>query len=955
MDFGDINGFVGHAIFGKGGKIGWYFTACLDVVFYICLAPLRPAAVRGSCVEMKYKLTLSLAILLFSVLSVGIVAAGALLYQSQKAIRRSEADRSLLAVAELKVRDLSAWRKERLGDIGVFSGNPAFSSLVRRFWEQSDRSPEQANLRTWLGRVQASYHYDRIMLLDAKGVVRMSIPESAESPAVGTTVTRSDAEFSDATTFRDFYRDRVTGNIYLQLSAPIIDPQVDHRRIGTLVFRIDPRMHLYPDIERWPTPSKTAETLLIRREGDEAVLLNELKFQENSALTLRMSLDVRDRPAVRAALGQEGTMEGVDYRGVPVLAAARAVPQSPWFVVTKLDVAEAYAPLRRWLWLTVLFVGALLFGVIEGMAFLWRHQKARLYRQKYETEHKYRQLFENCRDALAIMEPPSWKFTSGNPAIVEMLRLGDVRELASLGLSDLFADRESDGRDTATVVREMIENTLRVGGHRCEGTMKRVDGEEFFATILLSKMSAGEESFIMATLRNITERKQAEERLRQSTEQAEQYAVALQAANKALEQFAEFAETATRTKSEFLANMSHEIRTPLTAILGYTDIMLEENVGRATWEHAAIIKRNGEHLLELINDILDLSKVEAGKLQIEPVRCSPFQLMAEVISLMKVRAEAKRLKLEADFASPLPETILTDPLRLRQILVNLVGNAIKFTDHGEVRIRVRLDTENGRPWICFAVADTGIGMNESQMARLFQPFSQVDSVSSRKYGGTGLGLCLSKGMAEVLGGGIAVESQAGKGSTFTVTIDPGPLEGIRMVTDVQAAASSRSSAAAELPSDKTPLHGRILLAEDGLDNQRLIRLVLHKAGADVTVVENGQMAVEAAMAAQESGKRFDLILMDMQMPVMDGYTATRELRTRNYAGPIVALTAHAMMEDAQKCKDAGCDDYATKPIDRSKFLGTVAKWMSCSQRQDVAPSASGMAPLGSTAQEQAMT
>ncbi len=227
-----------------------------------------------------------------------------------------------------------------------------------------------------------------------------------------------------------------------------------------------------------------------------------------------------------------------------------------------------------------------------------------------------------------------------------------------------------------------------------------------------------------------------------------------------------------RAKSEFLANMSHEIRTPMTAILGYADLLLnEEGLEKAPphWrQNLRTIKRNGEHLLELINDILDLSKIEAEKLQIEPTRCSPVQLVAEVVSLMRVQAKAKHLKLETELVGPLPETMLTDPLRLRQVLVNLVGNAIKFTDHGEVRIAVRLTDDSGHPRLCFDVTDTGIGIDEEQVGKLFQPFNQVDNSSTRKFGGTGLGLCISKRLAEALGGSIEVRSKPGTGSTFSV-------------------------------------------------------------------------------------------------------------------------------------------------------------------------------------------
>ncbi|MCY2993575.1 MAG: ATP-binding protein [Planctomycetota bacterium] len=205
-------------------------------------------------------------------------------------------------------------------------------------------------------------------------------------------------------------------------------------------------------------------------------------------------------------------------------------------------------------------------------------------------------------------------------------------------------------------------------------------------------------------------------------------------------------------KSAFLANMSHEIRTPMTAILGYAELLLNEHVGHASQEHLAVIKRNGELLLGLINDILDLSKVEAGKLQLAPIRCSPGKLVAEVVAFLRVRAAEKQLQLRAEVTGPLPATVLTDPLRLRQVLINLLGNAIKFTDHGEIRLTVRFTRDGGPPRLRFDVTDTGIGMNAEQVGQLFQPFTQVDGSATRKFGGTGLGLCISKHLAQALGG-----------------------------------------------------------------------------------------------------------------------------------------------------------------------------------------------------------
>ena len=387
------------------------------------------------------------------------------------------------------------------------------------------------------------------------------------------------------------------------------------------------------------------------------------------------------------------------------------------------------------------------------------------------------------------------------------------------------------------------------------------------------------------------------------------------------------AESANRCKSEFVANMSHELRTPMTAILGYADFLLDRLPTGEDHEAAATIQRNGESLLTLINDILDLSKLESGRWDIQRQPTSPVAVVAEVVSLMRVRAMAKDLALEVEYQGAIPATICTDAARLRQILINLVGNALKFTEVGRVCLRVQLRNEDAAtPRLEFQVCDTGIGMTAEQCAQLFQPFSQVHH-APRAYAGTGLGLAISQRMAMLLGGRIEVESQVGVGTTFTVTIDPGPLEGVAMLHDpveaLEQAPSPRKRETAATP----VLQGRILLAEDGPDNRRLVAHLLRRSGAQVTTAENGAVALEVALAAFQCGEPYDLILMDMQMPVLDGYQATSQLRAHRYLHPIVALTAHSMVEDRQRCLDCGCDGYLSKPIEREQFLATVAGYL----------------------------
>ncbi len=387
---------------------------------------------------------------------------------------------------------------------------------------------------------------------------------------------------------------------------------------------------------------------------------------------------------------------------------------------------------------------------------------------------------------------------------------------------------------------------------------------------------------------------------------------------------------ATKAKSDFLANMSHEIRTPMTAILGYSENLLEDGLSELeTTDAIETIRNNGEYLLTIINDILDMSKIEADKMEVEHVPCHVHSIIADVVSLMKVRADEKEIALNTEIIGSIPETIHSDPTRLKQILINIVGNAIKFTDEGGIRLITRFvpgteETESPtKPRLQFDIIDTGVGMTKEQASNLFQAFAQADNTMTRKFGGTGLGLTISKKFAEMLGGDLfIVDSQPGHGTQFRACIETGPIDGVRMIEQWMDTLPTEPIQPSVQLNNK-PLDCRILLAEDGPDNQRLISFILKKAGAEVTVAENGQIAFDLAMAAENGGKPFDVILMDMQMPVLDGYKATMALREKNYERPIIALTAHAMAKDKEKCMNSGCDDFASKPVDRQKLIEMI--------------------------------
>lgn len=392
---------------------------------------------------------------------------------------------------------------------------------------------------------------------------------------------------------------------------------------------------------------------------------------------------------------------------------------------------------------------------------------------------------------------------------------------------------------------------------------------------------------------------------------------------------------ASQTKSDFLANMSHEIRTPLNGILGFTDMLLQEDE-RTTDENRkewlSVIQNSGQHLLHLINNILDLSKVESAEIELEMSACDPVNELADLASIMRVHANDKMIDLEIKASGHLPHRITTDPTRFRQILTNLISNAIKFTETGSVTIHTELvDSGDHEMSLVVQIIDTGTGIPENKLKTIFEPFTQADSSVTRIFGGTGLGLTISRQLAIVLGGTLEVESTLGEGSTFTLSLPIGALDQLDLRLDFQSESVRNAQLTREHAPLKDLINGRILLVDDGKTNRQLIGLILERAGAKVVTANNGQEGYNLAIESE-----FDLILMDMQMPIMDGYTATNRLREQGIKTPIIALTASAMVNDRERSMDAGCNEYMTKPVDIKELVDRAAYWIINPQAEQVA-------------------
>ena len=509
----------------------------------------------------------------------------------------------------------------------------------------------------------------------------------------------------------------------------------------------------------------------------------------------------------------------------------------------------------------------------------------------------YDRLTDNADEAIFRVDMKGGNVIYANSAAERIFGYSMEEWLANkfLGFEIIHADYRDRQRE---IHEEMVVGKKTIKDAVLSWIAK--DGREVIMeyTIIPVTGKDGEILYFESIGRDITERKRAEEELERARHKAE-------AANIA--------------KSQFLANMSHEIRTPMTVILGFSDLLAGEELTEDQRSYVKLIQGGCKSLLRIIDDVLDVSRIEAGRIELAPSEFRLMKLLEDIESMMGPMARSKGLGFEVFGDESVPETMRTDYDRLRQCLVNLVGNAIKFTDEGHVSIRVTLETEQDSPMLRFDVEDTGIGISPEEHVNVFDSFTQIDGSDTRRHGGTGLGLTITRQLAELLGGCLSFTSAAGEGSTFSLVIPTNLDSGSSMLPEAdENGAASREKCERERG---RLFSGKVLLAEDVKGNQILVKKILERLGLDVSVADDGQEAMDKAL-----GESFDLILMDMQMPVVNGYAAVRALRKEGVSTPIVAVTAYAMHEDEDKCLEAGCDGYVSKPIEHDVLESILSKY-----------------------------
>ena len=556
------------------------------------------------------------------------------------------------------------------------------------------------------------------------------------------------------------------------------------------------------------------------------------------------------------------------------LAASRGNINSPFWAVLIGAIAVAQA--------TTVFA--------ERM----RRERRSFERALRENAAKFESVFRHSLDPILIQNLADLKFIDVNNAF---LRASGYSREEVLGHDPFELNMIASNEELSRVGVALAKHGK---AHNVEVRFRKRDGETSPTLVSASILELGGFDCVLVIMRDISALKQAEAQI-----------VAASVA----------AQAATRAKSEFLAGMSHEIRTPMNAMLGMADLLWESRLGPEQREYVRILRTTGNSMLKLIDDILDLSKVEAGRLTLESAEFDLRESIANTIEALEIRSRGKGLALTCEIDPDVPAVATGDALRLRQILFNIVGNAIKFTERGTVAVRVTpAVAADGTRAIRFAVSDSGIGIPPDRIQQIFEEFTQVDSSTTRKYGGTGLGLAIANRLVHLMGGTIEVESELGRGSTFHFVV---PL--VPVVAPVAAhAAAPETAALARSAAGATQWRAlRILLAEDAEDNRALIRAYLAKTRHVLDTAEDGAAAVEK----YRTGK-YDLVLMDVQMPVMDGHSAARAIRDLEHETgrprvPIYALTAFAFRDDAEKTRAAGCDGHLTKPIKKATLLALL--------------------------------
>jgi PAS domain S-box-containing protein len=682
-------------------------------------------------------------LLTYIVLSVGMVTAGYLYYRNYEDRYRAQVQQELSAIAGLKAQEIARWRQERLRDGAQFFDNPAFTDLVRRFLQAPQDALAREQILAWMERAQVNSEYDLVRLLDPQGEVRLSVPVS--SAPITNHLQEESGELTGAreAILLDLHRQDPEATGHMNLLVPLTPEGSDTRLIGVLDLRIDPRRVFYPLVNRWPTPSQSAETVLLRLDGNSALVLNELRLDRLAALTRSIPLDQTEVPAVQAVLGHTGIVQGLEYDGIEVLADVRSIPGSPWFLEARVGTQEVFAPLRARVRNLAALVTVLLLGAGAGTGWIWRQQRERFLRQRFElqrqSEARYRAALDTMLEGAQIIGF-DWRYLYLNDSAA---RYGRMPKEELLGHTVM---EKYPGIEVSQMFADMAECMQFRQPHMGEYHFEYPDGRNAWFEFSIQAVPEG--IFILSL--DITARREADEAMRRVNQVLEQRVAErtaqLQAANLELEAFA--------------YSISHDLRAPLRAIDGFSRILLEEHSGELGDEGMRLLKvvrGSTGQMDQLITDILALSRISRGELKRERIdMAGQARSVFDEVTSPEVRAS---FELSVD---PLPPASV-DPALIRQVWINLLSNAVKYSMPAQQRsIQVGGHSEEAR--LIYFVKDKGVGFDPQYADKLYGVFQRLHG--AEEFEGTGVGLAIVQRIIRRHGGEVWAEGQTGQGATF---------------------------------------------------------------------------------------------------------------------------------------------------------------------------------------------
>lgn len=953
-------------------------------------------------------------IFIVSAIVIVILATGGYFYYNTSTRQiRTEKENDLIAITTLKNNQLIQWRKERIADAKIITDSRFFTNGIEDWLINKKSKQLSADILDQLQSAITNYDYEEIFLVSPKGELFLSLlPDLKQIDAVTKTKILLITNKNEIT-FTDLYFCPGHNTIHFDIIAPIKNNN-NNNIIANLVFRVNPYDFLYPLIQSWPMPSKSAEILLVRKSNDSVLFLNELRHQKNTALQLQIPLTRKNLPATQAILGNTGIFDGKDYRGIKVIACLAHVPESDWFLVSKVDKREIFAEIKSHGIIVSLILLLLILTLTVGMAWIYNYRQQNTYKKLWQIQEEYRTMLYSIGDAVITtdingyiknMNKVAENLTGWNEAkamgeklitvfniinnetlapaedpVNKVLKSGHIVGLANHTILIAKDGAEFQIAHSAAPIKnekEEITGVVLVFSDITDkhATQKKLQESEKRYRSMFNSMQEGvylhqiiynnkgdainyriidantiSESYInikidraigkLATELYETEEapfldiyaKVAETGIPTKFEQFfeplnKHFSVSVFSPKKG--EFAtvfldvtktkkyeyellaakEKAEESDRLKSAFLANMSHEIRTPMNGILGFANLLKDPHLNDEDQQkYIDIINKAGDRMLNIINDIVSISKIEAGQIELNFKESNINEQFEYIHTFFKPEVEAKGLQFL--FKDSLPSKkafIKTDREKVFAVMTNLVKNAIKYTNQGTIQYGYKKKGNN----LEIFVKDSGIGIPEDRLEAIFERFVQADIKNKRAYQGAGLGLSISKAYVEMLGGKIWVDSKVGIGSTFYFTI---PYSETRK-SEVDTGNMDKSESLIDQSL-------KIIIAEDDQTSGQFLSIILKKYGKEIINVKKGTEAVEACRRNSD----IDLVLMDIQMPDLNGYEASRQIREFNNDVIIIAQTAFGLAGDREKALAAGCNDYISKPINKKDLYALLNKY-----------------------------